>query len=390
MTLEEAQIKLEEELSDITTQITIKSDDLSFQMNSSDFSEYDIPKTAKNAFEYGKKHGIFVKSFTYLKSLLFKTKLPIETIINDELLIEKLNVLKENKPNLYVETTYKIDGENLVITTGRSGKNIDFDDVKSRIEKAVKYAKEETIDVVLKDKELENMLEDIAGETNTYQKQIMELDYEVALSAYNEYVAEQTEYIKELEATLNMYTQEAGEIYVTAPHSGIFSKSSANYTTGNTIGSEDVLGVISSFEEVLIEVPSRSAAAFNFGRTVEIKFTSTTPAITLQGKVISAPNILYNANSVSVTIAITSAFPEATTMSSSARNNASVVVTTDYVQDGIIIPSSALSNAKGNIGVVSVLENGTLVKRNVKYGYKGSNYAWILEGLEVGELVTTK
>ena len=241
-----------------------------------------------------------------------------------------------------------------------------------------------------KDKELENMLEDIAGETNTYQKQIMELDYEVALSAYNEYVAEQTEYIKELEATLNMYTQEAGEIYVTAPHSGIFSKSSANYTTGNTIGSEDVLGVISSFEEVLIEVPSRSAAAFNFGRTVEIKFTSTTPAITLQGKVISAPNILYNANSVSVTIAITSAFPEATTMSSSARNNASVVVTTDYVQDGIIIPSSALSNAKGNIGVVSVLENGTLVKRNVKYGYKGSNYAWILEGLEVGELVTTK
>ena len=241
-----------------------------------------------------------------------------------------------------------------------------------------------------KNRELENMLEDITAETNTYQKQIMELDYEVALSAYNEYVAEQTEYIKELEATLNMYTQEAGEIYVTAPHSGIFSKSSANYTTGNTVGSEDILGVISSFEKVLIEVPSRSAAAFNFGKTVEIKFTSTTPAITLQGKVISAPNILYNANSVSVTIAITSDFPEATTISNSARNNASVVATTDYVQNGIIIPSSALSNAKGNIGVVNVLENGTVVKKNVKYGYKGSDYAWILEGLEAGELVTTK
>ena len=156
------------------------------------------------------------------------------------------------------------------------------------------------------------------------------------------------------------------------------------------MSTDDVLARVSSFEKVFISIYARNASDFKFGETVQIKFTSAVPQITLTGKVISAPNVLHNVNSSSVTIEITSAFPQVTTMGSTVRNNASVVATQNFVQDGILIPASALSEARNNIGVVNVLENGTIVKKLVKYGYKGSDYAWILEGLEVGQQVTTK
>ncbi len=245
-----------------------------------------------------------------------------------------------------------------------------------------------------KDKALADLLNDINNEPNIYQKQILELDYEVALNEYNEYVAEQTAYIEELEKTLNIYTQESGEIYVTAPISGIFQKryteNDGVLSNGTTIPAGTMLGIISSFEEVFIDIYARNASDFKFGQTVEIKFTSAVPAITLTGRVISAPNILQNVTSNRVTIEITSAFPEVTSLSNSVLNNASVLATHNYVQNGILIPSSALSEARGNIGTVNVLENGIIVKKQVKYGYKGSDYAWILEGLEVGQQVTTK
>lgn len=259
------------------------------------------------------------------------------------------------------------------------------EDAKLKYEKAV-YNYENTLEK--KNKELSDLLEDIANEANVYQKQILELDYEVALTEYNEYIEEQTAYIAELETALNIYTQESGDIYITAPYSGLFER--GNIKAGDTVTADTVLAKISSFEDVIIEVNSRSASQFKYGQTVEIKFTSATPAITLTGKVISAPNILYNANSTTALIAITSEFPEITSMGNSVRNNASILATNNYVQNGIIIPSSALSNTKGNIGVVNVLENGTIVKKQVKYGYKGADFAWILEGLEVGQQVTTK
>ncbi len=262
------------------------------------------------------------------------------------------------------------------------------EDAKLKYEKAV-YNYENALDK--KNEELADLLEDIANETNVYQKQILELDYEVTLTEYNKYVEEQTSYISELEAALNIYTQESGEIYLTAPISGIFEIDYDGILgNGISIPAGEKLAKISSFEEVFIEVITRNASQFKYGQTVEIKFTSAVPALTLTGRVISAPNILYNSNSNRITIEITSAFPEITTMSNSVRNNASVLATNNYVQNGIIIPSSALSNTKGNIGVVNVLENGTIVKKHVKYGYKGADYAWILEGLEVGQQVTTK
>ena len=243
-----------------------------------------------------------------------------------------------------------------------------------------------------KDKVLADLLDDINNEPNIYQKQILELDYEVALSEYNEYVEENTAYIEKLKETLDVYSQESREIFLTAPIDGIGESVNPKgvLRTGDVMSTDDVLARVSSFEKVFISIYARNASDFKFGETVQIKFTSAVPQITLTGKVISAPNVLHNVNSSSVTIEITSAFPQVTTMGSTVRNNASVVATQNFVQDGILIPASALSEARNNIGVVNVLENGTIVKKLVKYGYKGSDYAWILEGLEVGQQVTTK
>lgn len=263
------------------------------------------------------------------------------------------------------------------------------EDTRLQYEKAL-YNYETSLEK--KDKVLADLLDDINNEPNIYQKQILELDYEVALSEYNEYVEENTAYIEKLKETLDVYSQESREIFLTAPIDGIGESVNPKgvLRTGDVMSTDDVLARVSSFEKVFISIYARNASDFKFGETVQIKFTSAVPQITLTGKVISAPNVLHNVNSSSVTIEITSAFPQVTTMGSTVRNNASVVATQNFVQDGILIPASALSEARNNIGVVNVLENGTIVKKLVKYGYKGSDYAWILEGLEVGQQVTTK
>jgi len=258
-------------------------------------------------------------------------------------------------------------------------------------EARIKYEKalqtyENSLEKKLED--IEDLQEDITNETNIYKKQILELDYEVALEAYNEYTAEQTEYLEELKAVMELYSQDSSEIIITSPCTGLLATNT--FSTGDVISPGESLGTVFSTEKAYVQIGSRSAANFRFGSNVEIMISSVTPAITLQGTVISAPNILYNVSSATAIVSITSAFPEMTSISNQARNRLSVVCHSTYVDNGVIIPANSLSNARGSTGVVYVLENGSIVKKNVKYGYRGSDYAWILEGLEPGQQVTTK
>ncbi|MBE5947864.1 MAG: hypothetical protein E7261_02420 [Lachnospiraceae bacterium] len=239
-----------------------------------------------------------------------------------------------------------------------------------------------------KNKDLENLMEDIEDETNTYQKQILELDYEVALEEYNTYIEEQTEYLAELKENVDLYNQESTDIYITAPCDGILSAGRISNSAGAVVAPDAVLATIYSLEEIVV-VASRTTD-LKYGNNVELTISSVTPAITLQGTVISASNLLYNAPSLMTTIKITSALPDFSSLGKNARERLSILARNTFVEDDIIIPSSALSNVKGNTGTVYVLENGTLTKKNVKFGYKGSDYTWILEGLEPGQKVTVK
>ena len=297
---------------------------------------------------------------------------------------EQGNVIYKSSPIAAMGTVYVEEGE-IVAILELYVEPFAKEEARIKYEKAL-HSYENNLEK--KNEDIKDLLEDIENETNTYEKQILELDYEVALSSYDEYVEEQTQYLDELKASYELYTQESGEIYIYAPCDGILSR--GKLTVGDIVDADTTIATVYSLEKVMVTIDSRSASQFNFGNNVEIKISSVTPEITLQGQVISAPNILHNADSVSTTVAITSAFPEVSTLSNSARNRLSVITANDYVKDGIIIPSSALSEAKGSTGVVYVLENGSLIKKNVKYGYKGSDYAWILEGLEPGQQVTTK
>lgn len=236
-----------------------------------------------------------------------------------------------------------------------------------------------------KEKELKEIQKDIEEETNIYQKQILELDYEVAHKSYEEYIASQEEYLTELHTTMELYNNDSSEIYLTSPCDGLL-RTVSGFSSGDVISPGTVLATVDSLEKVVV---SAKTTEFNYGALVEIRLSSSTP-IVLQGRVISADNILYNANSSYATIEITSELPDFTTLGNQATKRLTIVADSTHATNSVLIPASALKSYTGNTGVVYVHNNGTIVKTNIKFGYRGRDYVWVLEGLTPGQEVTTK
>ena len=236
-----------------------------------------------------------------------------------------------------------------------------------------------------KSDELDNLLRDIEEETNIYQKQILELDYEAALKSYEDYVSTQQESLEVLRTTMELYSQETTEIYLTSPCDGLL-RTNSGFSVGDVVNAGTVLATVNSLEEIIVNARTSD---FNYGTIVDIMFSSNTPLI-LQGKVISADNILYNADCDYTAIEIISELPDFSTLSNQAITRLTIVATTKHATNSPIIPSSALKSHRGNTGVVYVHKDGLITKTNIKFGYRGKDYVWVLEGLEPGQEVTTK
>lgn len=236
-----------------------------------------------------------------------------------------------------------------------------------------------------KTKELDNLLKNIDEESNIYQKQILELDYEVARKAYEEYIAAQTEYLEELRTTMELYNNESSEIYLTSPCDGLL-RTTSGFSAGDVVSPDTVLATVNSLEKIVVNARTTE---FNYGTLVEIMFPSSTPLV-LQGKVISADNILYNADCNYTTIEIISELPDFSSLGNQALNRLTIVANIKHATNSLLIPASALKSHKDNTGVVYVHKNGSIIKTNIKFGYRGKDYVWVLEGLEPGQEVTTK
>jgi len=133
-----------QKLTDVFTQniekeITIKSGDFEYSIDGSKIeAKYDIDKAVDEAYNIGRKGNIFVNNFDILKTAILKKKINAELTYNNDLLDATLSDISTKVPDAIIQPSYYIDGNELIITKGKSGNTIDMKSTKNAILNKIK------------------------------------------------------------------------------------------------------------------------------------------------------------------------------------------------------------------------------------------------------------
>ena len=96
-------------------------------------TNYNIDSIMDEAYRVGRNGNIFQNNYEILKALIFKEKLELPITINEEKLEEFMKDIELNIPDAVVQSSYTIDGENLIITKGTEGLTVKRDELKEKI-----------------------------------------------------------------------------------------------------------------------------------------------------------------------------------------------------------------------------------------------------------------
>ena len=99
--------------------------------------EYDIDSAVEEAFQVGRAKNIFINNFDTLKVRKTGKNIEINSTYNEELLDNTVRKIKEEIPKAVIQPSYSIEGENLIITTGKKGFTIDEKELKDKIIQAI-------------------------------------------------------------------------------------------------------------------------------------------------------------------------------------------------------------------------------------------------------------
>lgn len=125
----DAKEKLNSELDTILSQpITLSFEDFSvdFLPAEIDFS-YDTSSALEQAYSIGRTGNIFSNNLNILSSLFKRTNLTSKYSYNEEKLINIINNISVDIPNLVIEPSYYISDDTLVITGGTDGNELNKD-----------------------------------------------------------------------------------------------------------------------------------------------------------------------------------------------------------------------------------------------------------------------
>ncbi len=109
---------------------------------------FDIDSSVDLAYSIGRKSNIFKNNFDILSSLFYKTNISPSFTYNEDSINTYLTEFENTLPNKLIEPSYYIDGQNLVITSGKDGVLIDRDRLKFEIIYCINNLKPETNNVI--------------------------------------------------------------------------------------------------------------------------------------------------------------------------------------------------------------------------------------------------
>ncbi|MBR2588567.1 MAG: VanW family protein [Clostridia bacterium] len=136
LTKQEALSKLSEQLKDeFNKDIILTKGEFSTTIAASDIeAAYNLEESVDAAYNIGRSgSNIFVNNFDVIKSLIKKKDITPSIQYNDQLLDEKLDQIDREMPGRVINSNYKIEDNNLIITSGFDGYRIVRDEIKKSI-----------------------------------------------------------------------------------------------------------------------------------------------------------------------------------------------------------------------------------------------------------------
>ncbi len=270
LTINEAYQKLKEQFErQINKNITVKQGEYETTISLEQIdTKYDIIEAINEAYKIGRNKNIIISNYSILKTKLFSTKIEKPINMNEEELNKVIDDISAKIPGVVVESSYYIEGENLIISNGKTGIYVNKEEFKNRIikaiEKQIKGIDIGSIEIPVEEKEpekidIEKIREDIYKEPKdayyeenpvVLHKEIEGIDIKISIEEAKAILEEQKEeYVIPLTITKpeitvkdlsnqNFFPEQLSK-YVTR-----YDESNINRSTNIKLASEKINGTI--------------------------------------------------------------------------------------------------------------------------------------------------
>lgn len=223
LTAEQAKEKIQKWYDEVVLKnITLKYEDIEEDINLNEFEPTEkIDKAVNEALKVGRSGNIITNNYAILFSLITHKNLDIGLSYNEEKLNNKIEEISGKLPGAVVQSSYYIDGEDLIIKKGTDGIEVNIDNLKKQVKDQIKKDTDKTIQIPVKQTSPEAIdIEKIYSEIYREQKdayieenptkvvaQVDGVDFAISIEEAKKIIAEdKDEYIIPLNITIPKVT----------------------------------------------------------------------------------------------------------------------------------------------------------------------------------------
>lgn len=209
LTQTQATEKLEKELSNrLEKEITFTHGDYVTTIQAKSFGvSYPIDSAVSNAYDIGRTGGnIFVDNFKALKALIMKDNIEPQILFDENTYNEAITKMNSELPDRLINSSYQIDGTNLIIANSSSGYKIQDEVFKNnfiqalngetkQLEIPVEQYEADKVDIDALYNQIHKEPVDASYTTNPYEikKEENGIDFAISMEKAREIVAEENE-----------------------------------------------------------------------------------------------------------------------------------------------------------------------------------------------------
>lgn len=139
-------------------EIKLKHNDFETTLSLSQINvSFNTKAAVNNAYNVGRQGNIFQNNLYILSTMFGKTNIDVNLELDKEQLSKNLEDISTQLPDKVVESSYYIDGNNLIVTTGKEGNVIDIDATINAIRAAISdfSCKDLAIEIIVTSKQPE-------------------------------------------------------------------------------------------------------------------------------------------------------------------------------------------------------------------------------------------
>ena len=157
--INEAYQKLKEQFNkEVSKNIKVKQGDYETTISLEQIEvNYDIIEAINEAYKIGRNKNVIISNYSILKTKLFSTEIEKPININEEELNKIIDDISTKIPGVVIESSYYIDGENLIISSGKAGISVKKEEFKNiiikTVENQIKGKQVEVIEIPVEQKE---------------------------------------------------------------------------------------------------------------------------------------------------------------------------------------------------------------------------------------------